>query len=155
MTDYKDIMNGKREIPISSCPSCIEDQVYGTGGTSAETEIEESASFKVMLDNLDAKAEKYKPKNVKPKQRQETMFDRMSEIRKEHPLAKIYFCSVDTYNYFSLFGSLYHLDDIPQYRPKQTKHGLLYDMDKIICAVDGEHIFLYDQNGHYIKRIKK
>lgn len=31
MTDYKEIMRGKSEIPISSCPPCIEDALYGSG----------------------------------------------------------------------------------------------------------------------------
>ena len=30
VTDYKGMMNGKREIPASSCPSSIAERMYGT-----------------------------------------------------------------------------------------------------------------------------
>lgn len=55
-TDYKRIMSGSREIPISSCPSYIEDAVYSTG-PSLKTAGNADA-FDVTLDAVDAKAEK-------------------------------------------------------------------------------------------------
>lgn len=48
VTNYKDMMNGKREIPISSCPQ-IEDLVYGTGTVlHGQTEESEAAFKKIM-----------------------------------------------------------------------------------------------------------
>lgn len=63
VTDYKESMNGKREIPISSCPSHIEDMVYGTGSVLHPPHEEEEASFKIMINGAEDKltAKKKKP----------------------------------------------------------------------------------------------
>lgn len=46
--------------------------------------------------------------------------------------------TVDTFNQFQYMGRLYEIDEaVEAYAPKNTPLGLLYDMDKIICA-EGE-----------------
>lgn len=65
-------MRGSREIPISSCPSYIEDAVYSTG-PSLKT-IGNADVFDVTLDAVDAKADKllgyYKKPKSAPKKKQ-------------------------------------------------------------------------------------
>lgn len=64
-------MRGSREIPISSCPSYIEDAVYSTG-PSLKT-IGNADVFNVTLDAVDAKTDKllgYYKKQKKPAKKQ-------------------------------------------------------------------------------------
>lgn len=58
MTNYKEMMNGKREIPISSCSSQIEDLVYGTGSV-LHTPDEDPPAFENTSEQSSA------PKKVK------------------------------------------------------------------------------------------
>ena len=56
VTNYKEMMNGKREIPISSCPSQIEDLVYGTGSVlHPQGEQDETAFRKAMAETVTPK----------------------------------------------------------------------------------------------------
>lgn len=56
MTNYKEVADGKREIPISSCPSYIENIVYGTGASLVPVGESEDMAFQSTLDRLDEKA---------------------------------------------------------------------------------------------------
>lgn len=76
MTDYKDIMNGKREIPISSCPSYVEDAVYGGGSTICPASPDEDGWFEQVVEKLEQRAAKVEKKKVAPPKRTETKSER-------------------------------------------------------------------------------
>lgn len=147
VTDYKDILNGKREVPVSSCPRSVEYSLYGNG---APPEDEDEGRFEVLLDNLDRKAERMERRRPAPKKKPQRVsrIARSEQIRKELGACEFFFPVVDTTNEFELFGGRYHISpQVEQYGAKQTQEGKLYDMDHIVCAVCGENIIaFFDQD---------
>ena len=145
MTNYKEMMNGKREIPISSCPSHIEDLVYGTGPVLHSPGEETTVAFEQSTEQVPSvkkgkkAVESEKARNLKDLKRK-CGFD-----------AAISYCTVDTENCFNYRGNKYRIaDNVSAYAPKETPLGKLYDMDKIVCAKtkDGVLFFFtadYDQ----------
>lgn len=128
VTSYKDIMNGKREIPISSCPPQIEDLVYGTGCMLHPQNEEEDGAFAKDADE---------PPVPQKKGRKPVFSEREKKIRqmyKDCPGASISYCLVDTDNRFVYGGERYEIDAaVEEYAPKHTALGTLYDMDQILC----------------------
>lgn len=149
VTDYKQLMNGKREIPVSSCPSFIEDRVYGNVHVNSNdlAQKTESETFEQIMENADYKAGKrYKPQSVKPrKKRAITQFEKVRRICKEYGVSELLSAVVDTANEFTVKDGRYRINTeaCPQYLPKETKSGILYDMDRIYYAVDenGQMLF--------------
>lgn len=151
VTDYKQLMNGKREIPVSSCPSFIEDRVYGNVhvNNSELAQKTEKETFEQIMENADYKADKrYKPPNAKPrKKRTPSQFEKERKICKECNISELSSAVVDTENEFTVQGRKYRIDTeaCPQYLPKETKIGILYDMDRIYWAVDKQgNLFFFD-----------
>lgn len=70
VTNYKEIMNGKREIPISSCPSHIGDMFYGTGSVLHSAE-EEQAVKDILAEPI-----------LKPKGKKKKMSDREAKLNR-------------------------------------------------------------------------
>lgn len=140
VTGYKDLMNGKREIPVSSCPSYVENMLYASGASADEVSDEENRTFKMMCDELDERAAKVQPqkkkKTVHPRQ-----YQKYQMIRADNRGAAITFAIVDTDGYFVINDKRYRVTS-DAYAPKQTKYGELYDMDRIISC--GERF--YDMN---------
>lgn len=128
MSNYKEIMNGKREIPISSCPAQIEDLLYGTGSVLHSQGDDSSAVFEITAEDLPKKKVK---KAVKSKRE-----EMLGALRKECGYdAVLTYCTVDTDNCFVYEGTAYRIDpSVEAYAPKHTALGVLYDMDKIICV---------------------
>lgn len=152
VTDYKRLVDGKREIPISSCPSYVEDIVYGTGSTIIPSSDDECIAFQSTLDRLDRKAEKYtsvKNNSKNKHQHSESRYDKMRRIRCIIGDAEYLYPSVDTDNRFELNGHLYQIDSVVSaYAAKDAGNGdVIYDMDKIMCAVksDGQ-VYFFDMN---------
>lgn len=147
VTDYKDIMNGKREIPISSCPSCVEDAVYGGGSTISPMSPDEDTRFDNMLDKLDARAAKIEKKKPTTKKRLQTKADRLKAIRARHAKHEFVYPIVDTENRFVLNGEKYVISDqAAQYSAKDTDLGELYDMDRIVCVITPDGTEFYDMD---------
>lgn len=151
VTDYKKVADGKREIPISSCPSYIEDLVYGTGSTlPSPNDSAENDAFESTLARLDRKAERYCPnKKTKKKAPAQTRYDKIKRIKAIIGKAEYFYPSVDTTNTFELNGHSYKISDcVSCYSGKLVgADDVLYDMDKVICAVcsDGRTYF-FDMN---------
>lgn len=149
VTPYKESMNGKREIPISSCPISMQDLFYGNGQTIRGDDGNEYNSFQEMLERLDEKAKPHEPKKkpARKKTYPPTRFQRIEQIKREVGPCEFIHCRVDTENAFELLGKRYQIDaSVEAYRPRQTKEGLLYDMDQVIAIVGGgEIIRFYDQ----------
>ena len=101
-TEYKQIMHARREIPVSNCPSFIENMIYSTGGTTDAIDREESAVFKVMTDELDQRSEKYERSRAKK--------DPVESKHQKHNRLGIHdgeWCRVDTDGVFEFCGSKY------------------------------------------------
>lgn len=150
VTDYKRVADGKREIPISSCPSYVEDLVYGTGSTLLSPNDSENDDFELTLDRLDKRAERFCPNNkTKKKAPTQTRYDKIKRIKALIGSAEYFYPSVNTENMFKLNGHSYKINDcVSCYSGKQVgTDDILYDMDKIICAVcpDGRTYF-FDMN---------
>lgn len=130
VTNYKEIMNGKREIPISSCPSQIEDQVYGTGSI-LHTQPEEDELSCQVPDLVHATSER-KRKITMGNEREQ----KIKQIRKDCGYdASFSYCVVDTDYRFRYDGCVYRIDEsVKAYAPKSTPLGMLWDMDKVVCV---------------------
>lgn len=128
MTNYKEMMNGKREIPISSCPSHIEDLVYGTGSVLHSQPEEEAVVI-----------EKTATEETPPKKGKKNMVSektaKLRDLRRECGFdSEFSYCTVYTDNTFRYGDEIYRIDEsVEAYAPKMTALGPLYDMDKIIC----------------------
>ena len=140
VTDYKQIMNGKREIPVSSCPSFVEDTVYSgihVNGNEMLRKAEDKC-FHDMMEHADSKAEKrYGVKPPRCKNAHKTKYDRGVSIRRDNGVKELIPVVVDTENIFSFSGTKYRINPerYDKYSPKKTKAGFLYDMDTVYCAV--------------------
>ena len=143
-TDYKKVMHGKREIPVSSCPSQIANLLYATGGQTKQIDHEECVEFRVITDALDAMAEKYEAQKA-VKKRQESLFQKRVRLG----VCGGEWCRVDTDNRFEYNGHVYEIDEgETQYQPIETDIGLLYDMDRILATETGD---FYDMKYNKVK----
>ena len=145
-TDYKKVMHAKREIPASSCPTFIENMMFASGAANDQIDKEECASFKVLTDKLDARAEKYEAQ--KPvRKKHESLFHKRNRLG----IHDGDWCMVDTDGVFEHHGMRYMIDESEQqYQPIETSEGLLYDMDRILVTGDG---IFYDMNYDPVKVI--
>lgn len=148
VTDYKNIMNGKREIPVSSCPPSVANALYGWGFDPRQGA--DDTGFTVMTEMLDEKAAKVeRPKKKKPfvhKPPRRELYAKA--IGTDAYVFEEY--RVDTANTFSTpDGGQYCIaSSVPQYCPVMTAEGLLYDMDKIIrIRADGGRECWFDMAG--------
>ena len=129
-THEKRVMHAKREIPVSSCPSEIDNILYGSGSTGGSYEEEEAAAFRDMLDRLDAKASAYEAKKV----------SRKKEPSKFHKKLKMGIAGgtwyrVDTEGRFRIGEACYVIaDNAAQYQPVNTEYGDYYAMDKVLYS---------------------
>ena len=129
-TDYKHVMHTKREIPISNCPSSIDNLVYSSGASCGAAKQEEDDAFAVMLDRLDRRAEPYMQPKVKRKF-PETRFHKHERLG----IRGGEWCVVDTEGKFRYRGKTYQItDQATQYQPIETLYGDLYDMDRILAS---------------------
>ena len=55
LTDYKEVMHGRNEIDVSSCPSWIADRMDAGGCTLSGGMEDERTRFECLLDKLDSK----------------------------------------------------------------------------------------------------
>ena len=139
VTDYKQIMNGKREIPVSSCPSFVEDTVYSGVHVNRNDMLmrAEDDCFRGMMEYADNKAEKRYGVKPRKKKASRTKLDRSMSIRRDNGVKELIPAVVDTENAFSFLGNRYRIipEQYDKYSPKKTKAGELYDMDTVYCAV--------------------
>lgn len=130
VSNYKEMMNGKREIPISSCSPQIEDLVYGTGSVLHPQEDAGNVAESFDIDERPS-ASKKAGKRMNPEREQ-----KLKQVKKTCGYNSVFtYCQVDTENCFRYNGQEYEIDEsVIDYAPKKTHLGLLYDMDKIICV---------------------
>jgi len=140
-TEYKKAVHAKREIPVSSCPSVIEDMMYSTRGTTSNTEEEEIAGFRTMLERLDAQAEKYESYKTARK-KTESLFQKKCRLG----IRGGEWCTVDTDNKFWCGNNHYRIDEKEtQYQPVETEIGEYYAMDRILVSGGKFYDMNYDE----------
>lgn len=126
-TDYKRVMYSKREVPDSSCPSFVQNLLYGAGSVSPGAAREEADRFEVIMERLDQAAEKYEAS-----QRQahtETRYEKMQRLGLNGGV----WCRVDTDGVFRIGFHAYKISDqAVQYQPVETEYGDYYAMDRVL-----------------------
>lgn len=141
-TPYKSIMHAKREIPVSNCPSEIDNLFYASGVISEKHAQEEKWLFDHMLEQLDERAERLE--NKKTVRHKKSLFSK--KLKKN--IHDGVWCRVDTDGKFWFGNNHYLIDDQEvQYQPVQTDYGDYYAMDKILYA-NGK---FYDMNYDEVK----
>lgn len=154
VTDYKELMNGKREIPVSSCPQQISDMVYGTGCAARQPD-EESTPIEDNESRMKITVKTKKPRSGKSKRELNLEMIRKTYGRIDHFRT----CIVDTDNNFSFNGDKYHIDEsVTEYAPKHTALGDLYDMDAVyVFSMRGDPPLFTNANYEIIdpEKIKK
>lgn len=150
ITEYQKMKTARYEIPISSCESILDDELYSRRSTRDNGE--ERERIKEMFDELarrydEAKAARTK-KVPKPKKKfPPTRMQKIERARRERGIVEFLFSTVDTNNEFELDG-VTHTVCAEQYAPTITADGEpYYAMDKIMCGrtLDGE-CFFFDMN---------
>ena len=154
VTDYKELMNGKREIPISSCPPAVADALYGTG-CNPRTGADDNY-FGEMTAQLDERAAKVERKaKPKPRVKRPSPSEKIRAAVGGQKYDGVTFATVDTDGIFVHGGSRYRIDNsVEQYKPVRTAVGLLYDMDKIIIVTAGGEPAFFDMRYDMIPREK-
>lgn len=140
-TEYRRIMHAKREIPVSSCPSNIDNLLYSNGGGTEQISNDEEERFDLMLDRLDTRAKRYDaPLKRKPK-RESGQHKRM-----RLGIHGGEWCRVDTDGRFWFGNEQYIIDEqAVQYAPVQTEYGDYYAMDKILVSGGKFYDMNYDE----------
>lgn len=143
VTTYKDVVNQAREIPVSSCPESVNNQLYASGGASDDRE--EQQSFRTMTEILDAKLPK---KKTVPRPNTVSRRRKLQRIREDNGGAEIERYRVGTDNFFWCGNDHLMIYNYDKYNAKvvNRRNGetdILYDMDTILRC--GER--WYDQNG--------
>lgn len=140
-TNYRAVMNAKREIPVSNCPSNIDNIFYASGSAGDIQAVEENAAFKEMVDRLDERAAQYEQKKEQPK-KQKSLFEK--KLKKGIHDGVWY--RVDTDGKFWIGNDEYIIDDQEiQYQPVPTDYGDYFAMDKILYAGGKFYDMNYDE----------
>lgn len=142
-TNYRNVMNAKREIPVSSCPSSVDNIFYGSNAYSGDAMQEENAAFANMLERLDEIASVYEVKKPTRKRVKSKFRKRLRLGIKDGEWLR-----VDTDGKFWVGNNHYVISDQEvQYQPVHTEYGDYYAMDKILYA-NGK---FYDMNYDEVK----
>ena len=137
-TNYQSVMTAKREIPVSSCPSSIDNIFYGSTAYSGDAMQEENTVFRNMLEKLDEQASVYEVKKPQGKRVKSKLHKILRLGIKNGEWIR-----VDTEGKFWIGDNQYIISDQEiQYQPVSTDYGDYYAMDKILYA-DGK---FYDMN---------
>lgn len=140
-TEYRRVMHAKREIPVSSCPSWIENAVYSTGGGTDAIDQDEQEHFKIMLERLDLKANQYISKGKR--------FEKKESGQQKRTRLGIHggeWLTVNTDNVFRFGDEVYVIDDQEvQYAPISTEYGDYYAMDRVLASSGKFYDMNYDE----------
>ncbi len=157
LSDYKEVMNDKREISLSDCPCGASFMINDDGEQALSGEHWGRARYEAMLERVDARAKPYEKKDREAKKeqkraRQTTKFSRIADIESKHPGCTCAGYRVDTDNEFDVCGIRYRISSTcEKYAPRHTRYGDQYDMDRVLVFTcpDGRLIFA-DQDGYLI-----
>lgn len=159
ITRYKNAMNSKREIPVSSCPTYVGDYVYGLHHScSPDSKFAkgEDESFNVMMEEIDGKVAKtfgkvIRKKKPSPNYNKETRYDRVCQARASG-LVKFDRCVVNTDGEFEHQGThwIINMESCPAYAG-HGPDGDEYAMTYVIVGQDKDGArHFYDEQFHWI-----
>lgn len=141
LTEYQKMKIAKYEIPLSSCASTMEDEVYSRRAKKDNGEEEEKLAMYMddtarKFDEAKAARLKNNPPRQKPKVKVLTRRQKIEAARQQYSVVSFESVIVDTDNMF-FFGGKYFR--IPQsnakYAGKTLQDGdVIYDMDHILCG---------------------
>lgn len=141
MSTYKEMDRGRRETPVSSCPTGIGELFYG----DCPAADNEGGRHGIMAYHEMNAFEKVPVSGEKPERLVRSR--RISTIRETYPGCSFAFARVDTENRFDYGGFSYQIDpSVEAYLPKQTEEGSLFDMDEIVIVVHGRGLTFYAQD---------
>ena len=153
LTEYQKMKIAKYEIPISSCASMLNDELYAR--RDKKDNGEEKERLEMYMAETARKFDEAKAarlKNQPPKKRRNltsTRRQKIEQARSKYHVTRFEHCRVDTDNIFFFCGKYYQIPlDNERYAAKPAKDGdVIYDMDRVLCAEteDGETIF-FDMN---------
>ena len=139
-TRYKEIMHAKREVPVSSCPSEIDNLMYASGCLSDNHSKEEWASFRSLMERLDERAAGCESKKTR-KHTQSRFAKRLQKGIRDGTWHR-----VDTDGKFWIGRNQYIIaDNEVQYQPVATEYGDYYAMDRILFANGKFYDMNYDE----------
>ena len=150
LTEYQKMKIAKYEIPLSSCVSTMEDEVYSRRAKKDNGEEQERLEMYMddaarKFDEAKAARMKGKPPLRKPKAFGPTRRQKIEAARKQYAIVSFETVIVDTDNVFC-FGNDYF--QIPlsntKYIGKTLQDGdVIYDMDHLLCGrtETGETVF--------------
>ena len=140
-TNYRRIMHAKREIPVSCCPSEVDNLLYASGGLGGAAEQEEKAQFRDLLDRLDAKAAPYEVKKPTMK-REKSLFRK----KRDKGISGGEWLRVDTEGRFRFGKDDYIIAEQEiQYQAVETEYGDYYAMDRILASGGKFYDMNYDE----------
>lgn len=138
-SEYKAMAHKVREIPASECPSAISDLLYSDRLPASD--FDEDERFKALCDKLDESHTRFLKKTRG--KRAETKFNRIEQIRKKNPAAKMSWVSVDEENRFVYSGTSYI---IPTYYNGYASSENNDAMDRVLVVDNAGVLVFYDQN---------
>ena len=154
LTEYQKMKIAKYEIPISSCASLLEDEVYSR--RTKKDNGEEQQKLEMYMDETarkfdEAKASRLKNKMQKKKVKEfhPTRRQKIEQVKREYDIASLESCRVDTDNVFMFHGKYYRIPhDNESYAGKVLRDGdIIFDMDRVMCAENKDGIiFFFDMN---------
>ena len=134
-----------RELPLSECPSSVNDMVYAARGTLSadDKDSAEWERFELLTEKVDAAAGRKPPQK---KQRPATRFEKLERIRKRWPGCEFAWIYINDDNTFSFGDSEYRIsNDLEQYRKEETGEGDFANMsDVLVVSRKGWVSALYD-----------
>ena len=137
VTDYKEQVNGKREIPVSSCPE-IEDALYSSASVPRSEDKDWLLNQYTEVDQASTQRKK--------KEHKETRWDRVRRFQHLHPKAEPSVPHpVDTENKFLCEDHVYQIDTklAPQYSADERG---VYAMDRIWTSKTEDGMVFFDQD---------
>ena len=151
VTEYKEVVNQAREIPVSSCPGSVNNIFYASGGSSGDVATEEKLAFRIMTELLDERANSRKKPRAPVKKSGASRRRKMYEILEENDGARMETFVVDTDGCFHADGRTMNISGVREYEPKTVRFrngttDTLYDMDRVLRCGNR----WYDMNGNPI-----
>ena len=141
LTEYQKMKIAKYEIPLSSCVSTMEDEVYSR--RAKKDNGEEQKKLEMYMDDAarkfdEAKAARMKnqPVRKKPKAFGPTRRQKIEAARKQYAIVSFETVVVDTDNVFCIGGQYFQIPfGNMKYAGKTLQDGdVIYDMDHILCG---------------------
>lgn len=138
LTSYKEMVVGRREISVSSCPAAIADMYISGDVDLTKLKPDDRLDYEMLTERLAL------PEKRSAQPRTNTKFDRLQKLKTSYPYCVLTSARVDTDGCFWFMGQGYQIDpDYEKYAPRKTRYGMQYDMDRVLILHDGSDAILF------------